>query len=76
MELLWLPCFWHHCQENVSLALDLPCLVSGAEAGRVGLDCPLSELLPKALQRNGGPRGSWGIDGDLFLGSEESQNKS
>lgn len=31
------------------LAFGLPGLVSGAEAGGVGLGCPQSELLPKAV---------------------------
>lgn len=58
------------------LALGLPGLVCGAEAEGVGLGCLQSELLPKALQRNGGPQANWGVDRDLLLDSEEGQNKS
>ena len=42
----------------------------------MGPDCSQSELLPKAVQRNGGPWANLVIDGDVFLGSGEGQNKS
>lgn len=76
MTHFWFPYFWPHSQETPCLALCPSGLASGAEAKRVGLGSPPSELLPKAVHGDRGPQPSWGTDRDLFLGSEEGQNRS